>query len=68
MICLEKHILVGPSGISGWGAYLKDGAEKGEYIKEYCGEVLSDDETQRRTEEYDEHRHTYLSDMSKSMP
>ena len=36
---VQKQIMLGRSEIHGWGAFCKDGAQKGDLITEYVGEV-----------------------------
>ncbi len=37
----HKRVLLGLSGVSGWGAFLRDGARKNQLIGEYTGELVT---------------------------
>ena len=56
--------LIGPSRVSGWGAFAPHAIEKGDLLLEYLGELISHGEADRRGKVYDRRASSYLFNLN----
>ena len=59
------HLLLAKSAIedAGWGIYTKHALKKGDFVQEYVGEVISQEEAERRGTIYDKVNQSYLFNL-----
>jgi len=60
------HLLLAESTFedAGWGIYTKHALKKGDFVHEYVGEVISQEEAERRGRIYDKVNRSYLFNLS----
>ena len=63
----NQHVMMARSGIpsAGWGLFIGEvGVSKGQFVTEYVGEVVSQDEAERRGRVYDKLNRSYLFNLN----
>jgi len=63
------HLLLAESGIkdAGWGIFNKHALKKGDFVHEYIGEVISQEEAERRGRIYDKVNRSYLFNLTSDL-
>lgn len=57
---MQKKLSARPSQVAGWGCFTEETIEKNEFVSEYCGEIISHEESERRARISDKYGISYL--------
>jgi len=60
----NQHVCLGKSKVAGWGAFILNGASKGDFLGEYIGELVTHEEADRRGRVYDRNNCSYLFNLN----
>ncbi|CAL5191931.1 unnamed protein product [Lathyrus oleraceus] len=59
----KRRILLGRSDVAGWGVFLKNPANKDDFLGEYTGELISHTEAEKRGKLYERADFSFLFDL-----